>query len=191
MDTAGAARLPSASSGRDTEAEALAALSKGARDRALSILMDAYGDALYRYCRRMVGEPLAEDVHQMSLVHAYESFAEFRGQSSLRAWLYGIARHRCLDVLRKERRRETASDQMPEVEARETGMDQRLAARQVLEPCLQKLQPKARDVVVLRYIEELSFPEIAVICQEEAATLQMRLARILPILRRCIEAMSR
>lgn len=185
-----ATRVSLHGTGPDVEAQAVVALSQGAHDRALSILMDAYGDELFRYCRRMVGESEAEDVHQMSFVHAYESFPRFRQQSSLRAWLYGIARHRCLDSLRRARRHGHVPDVVPEVEALDAGQDQRLATLQVLERCLQKLKPKAREVVILRYTMELSFPEMAEICQEDAATLQMRLARVLPVLRRCIEAKS-
>lgn len=175
---------------QDAEAQAVIALREGANDRALSILMDAYGAELFRYCQRMVGETEAEDVHQMTFVHAYESFASFRQQSSLRAWLYGIVRHRCLDSLRRARRHGHPWHAFPEVEALEAGPDQRLATRQVLERCLQKLKPKAREVVILRYVMELSFPEMAEICQEDPATLQVRLARVLPILRKCIETNS-
>jgi RNA polymerase sigma factor (sigma-70 family) len=174
------------------KSEVMLALKNGNRQRALALLMDSYGDALYRYCCRMLGEFLAEDAHQMCFITAYDSLPSYRGQSSLRTWLYGIARHRCLDALRKARRHESSTDQgESEVAANESAMDQRLAAKQVLARCLQKLKASVRTVVVLRYMEELSFPEIAAICEEDPATVQMRLARALPLLRKCIEANSR
>lgn len=173
------------------EADALAALERFDHHLALEIMMNAYGDALHRYCRRMVGEPLAEDIHQMSFVYAYESFEGFRGQSSLRAWLYGIARHRCLDALRKEKRRGPSTDDVPDITAPGPQLDHRLAERQVLEDCLGRLKPKIREAVILRYIEGLSFAEMSAACEEDSGALERRVARALPLLRKCIEAKSR
>ena len=175
----------------DIESEALAALGQGKHDRALTILMKGYGEAIYRYCRRMLGGCLAEDAHQMTFVHAYENLESFCGDSSLRVWLYGIARHRCLDALRKKRYQMLATDQQPEAVAAEPAVDQVLAVRQVLIRCLQKLKTEVREIVILRYLEELSFLEIAAICKKDPATLQMRMARALPLLRKCVEANSR
>ena len=83
----------------DPEAEALEALENGAPKRALSVLMQAYGTAVYRFCRQQVADPeLAEEAHQMTFVQAYEGLDRFSRRSSLRTWLFSIARHRCLDA---------------------------------------------------------------------------------------------
>jgi len=178
----------------DPEGEALAALGRADRDAALAILMRAYGTSLYRYCREMVADQdMADDVHQMTFVQAYESLPRFARRSSLRTWLFGIARHRCLDVLkmdRRRRRRFETMEQMPDHPEPGKTLEERIVDRSLvdaLEICLRKLAPRIREAVLLRFQQGLSYPEIARLSGESAATLQARVARALPVLRRCIE----
>jgi RNA polymerase sigma-70 factor (ECF subfamily) len=156
--------------------------------------MDAYGTPLYRFCRRLVGEEaLAEDAHQLTFVQAYEGLARFDRRSSLRSWLYSIARHRCLDALKITRRRRARIEAVPELPERpvaEASAEERLVERvrrRMLESCLGKLAPKVRSALLLRFQEELSYPEMAQVSGERPATLQARVARALPALRHCLE----
>src|SRR5688500_1440268 len=148
----------------DPEAEARVALARGDARRALTILMQAYGDDVYRHCWLVLGEQdLADEVHQTVFVQAYRDLARWSGRSSLRTWLLGIARHRCLDALkitRRWRRRFRLGDSTPEVADPALAADHRLAAAgeaQALARALGKLDPKVRSAVLLRYQEGLSF----------------------------------
>jgi RNA polymerase sigma-70 factor (ECF subfamily) len=178
----------------DPERAALAALNWGGPDEALSILMRSYGTAVYRYCRQMVGDDdLAQEVHQMTFVQAHEGLSKFQRRSSLRTWLFGIARHRCLDILKMDRRRrkrfgpiEEAPDQPEPHRSVEDRLTDRSRAR-ALESCLRTLTPRVRTAVLLRFQQGLSYPEIARLSAEKAPALQLRVARALPILRRCLE----
>jgi RNA polymerase sigma-70 factor, ECF subfamily len=69
--------------------------------RAMTIaLMKAHGDEILGFCLRMVGDrALAEDIRQQVFLEAFRDLDG--GHSSPRAWLFGIARNRCLDVIRK------------------------------------------------------------------------------------------
>jgi RNA polymerase sigma factor (sigma-70 family) len=58
----------------------------------------------------------------------------------------------------------------------------------ILAACLAKLAPAARDAVVLRYQQELSYDEAAAIAGDLPGTVRRRVARALPVLRRCVEA---
>jgi RNA polymerase sigma-70 factor (ECF subfamily) len=184
------ARAPAA----EIEAEALRALEAGDLRRALTILMDGFGDAIYRFCLNMVAdEALARDVHQTTFVRAYEALPSYGGRSTLRTWLYAIAWHRALDALKSRRRQARYFDHgtpAPEHAAGEPPPDDQLAASRlarILEDCLERLLPKVRVAVLLRYREGLSYNEMAEISNEQPATLQVRVARSLPVLRRCIE----
>jgi RNA polymerase sigma-70 factor (ECF subfamily) len=176
------------------ETEVLAALARGDSHAALAVLMELYGRAVYGYCRHVVGEAdLAQDVLQTTFLQAYEDLPRFASRSSLRAWLFGIARHRCLDMLKSLRRRlrrftrldDEVSDVVGSAPALDAS-DQALLAR-TLAFCLQRLAPRVRAAVVLRYQNEFSYPEMAEICGEAPATLQARVTRALPLLRQCIE----
>jgi RNA polymerase sigma-70 factor, ECF subfamily len=177
-----------------TEMAALEALDRGDREGALTLLMEAFGVALYRYCRQMVVDPdLADDVHQLTFVQAFEGLGRFARGSSLRTWLFGIARHRCLDALKTGRRRRArfeSTGELPERPAAGRAPEESLAARDLtraLERCLEELAPAVRTAVLLRYQEGLAYPEMASVCRDRPATLQARVARALPVLRRCIE----
>ena len=186
--------IVAAGAARDPEHQALAALERGDREEALTILMEAFGAPLYRYCRQMVGDPdLANDVHQTTFLQAYEALSRSRPRGSPRSWLFGIARHRCLDALkasRRRRRRFEVVDDPPDLADSGINAEERLvvtAFSRVLERCLGNLVPRARAAVLLRYQSGVSYPEMAAICHERPATLQARVARALPVLRRCLE----
>lgn len=177
----------------DSERSVDQALVSGDYRTVLKFLMDAYGNQIYRFCMQMVkDEQLAEDVHQMTYVQAYEGLGSFKGNSSLRTWLFSIARNRSLDALKMTRRRErriTLVDELPENQ-NEQPVDneaQQSGLRQQLQKCLQKLAPHIRSAVLLRFQQEHSYKEMSDISDEKPATLQARVVRALPVLRECLE----
>lgn len=178
----------------DAETGVASALGAGDRHRALELLMDAHGEAVFAFALRLVRQrDLAEDVLQTTFVQAYEGLAGFRGGSSFKTWLLGIARHRALDALKSASRRDRRFRLVPELPERasgDPGAEDRLVsaawARQ-LGRCLEELAPRVRATVLLRYQQEISYPEIAAATGERPSALQMRVARALPILRRCLE----
>ncbi|MEM1204434.1 MAG: RNA polymerase sigma factor [Acidobacteriota bacterium] len=193
--TADGAALPGAApEGTGVEATALAALDRSDPEGALRVLMDAYGRSIYRFCRQMVGDDaLAEEVHQMTFVQAFEGFERFGRRASLRTWLFGIARHRSLDAIKIARRRRNRFHlvaEPPDVSDAAPAAEDRLANRalaKALERCLEALAPATRTAVLLRYREGISYPDMADLCDAKPATLQARVARAMPVLRRCLE----
>lgn len=169
------------------------ALAAGDRDRALTILMEDHGDAIYRFAVEMTRDrALAEEVRQQVFVEAYRDLDRFAHRSSVRTWLFGIARHRCLDATKLRARwfrrykNEPPPDDAapPELDA---ALDRGRLAR-FLADCIGTLAPAAREAVLLRHQQELSYDEAAEVTGERAGTLQQRVARALPVLRRCLES---
>ena len=73
--------------------------------------MRAHGDAVLGFCIRVLRDrDLAEEMRQQTFLEAFRDFDRFQERSSRRAWLFGIASHRCLDALRKRRPGWIASD---------------------------------------------------------------------------------
>jgi RNA polymerase sigma-70 factor (ECF subfamily) len=179
------------------EDEIQAALQAGNMRRALQLLMNHYGDDIYRFAYAMTHSyHLAEEVRQQVFVEVYRDLGTFAGRASLRSWLFGIARHRCLDIAKKQRRwtnrfkNEPPPEEEPDDHEPERDLDRSRLAR-ILAACLAKLAPAARDAVVLRYHQDLSYDEASVIAGDLAGTLQQRVARALPVLRRCVDAQLR
>lgn len=179
----------------DPEQEARDALERGDREGALAALMREYGSQLYRFCRQMVADPdMAQDVHQTTFLQAFEGLESFGGRASFRAWLYGIARHRCLDALKIARRREkrfSLAGELPEKAAPGKEADVSLGERdrnEALRRCLGELAPHIRTAILLRFQEGFSYEQMARLIRERAPTLQARVARAMPVLRRCLES---
>lgn len=180
--------------GPSAERSLLAAIDSGDRDAALNELMKAYGRAVYQYCRYMVEDAhLADDAHQLTFIQAYQDLSSFQRRSSVRSWLFGIARHRCLDLLKSRRRwyqRFQPLDELPRPPRVEGGEDERLIARglaKALEECLRRLAPQVRAAVLLRHQQGFSYAEMAQALGKRAAALQMCVARALPVLRGCLQ----
>lgn len=171
------------------------ALARGDLRGALGLLMRRYGAGVYRFCRQMLGDDaLADDVQQQVFVQAFRDLPRFERRSSLRTWLYGIARHRCLDAIKIEGRRgrRFVLDAHPGEEDA-TGAPsplERLSQAEVaraLDTCLDELAPAAKSAVLLRFREGFRYEEMADMAGERPGTLQARVARSLPVLRKCLE----
>ena len=75
-------------------------------ERAFEALFDRHHRPVLAFCRHMLGSmDEAEDVVQLTFLAAYRDLGRSEPPVALRPWLYGIARHRCLSVLRARRER--------------------------------------------------------------------------------------
>lgn len=178
----------------DPERPALEALDRDDFDEALNIVMNLYGRPIYRYCCQMMkDEHLAEDVLQETFVQVHRDLPGFARRSSLKTWVYAIAHHRCLDAIKKEKRRQRRiewTDDPPERADGSPGADRILAAKrraEALRRCIEELKESARAAVISRLQAGMSYPEMSVVFGEAPATLQMRVTRALPLLQECIE----
>ncbi len=179
----------------------LTAVDRGDLEPALRLLMKTHGDAIYRYCVSRLGGEQADDVHQTVFIEAHRDLPRFERRSSLRTWLFGIANHRCLDHIKTRGRRDrrfTATEDVgvTEPSAEPSPFDQVSSAqlRALLEHCLEQLAPAARNAVLLRHRDGFQYEEIARFHreapgtgEEKPGTLQQRVARALPVLRKCVE----
>lgn len=142
---------------------------------------DAFADLVQRYQRQVYylvwryvrNEEDAKDVTQATFVRAWRAAATFRGESSIRTWLYRIGVNLALNHVR-DRGRWQASEVEPEALPVEPGGIERLVLAhdsQQLRQAVAQLPPKQRLVVELRVQEDMSFREVADVaeCSEDAA----------------------
>ena len=173
------------------EQEALECIRRGRPEEALKLLMRAYGGPITAFAQRMLHHSeAAKDVRQQVFLDALRGVGKFEGRSSLWSWLCGIAYHRCLD----ERRRMLRTDDVDGFDGSDRFFGQpdpmmdadRIAGQRALERCLGKLPEAMRAQVLMRYLLDLSYVEIGEIVGSSHGTVQVRIARILPRLRRCL-----
>jgi RNA polymerase sigma-70 factor (ECF subfamily) len=128
------------------------------------LFCDLYHPPLMRFCFRYLGsQDEAEDVVQEVFLRVLKNDAL---PENFRAWVYKIARNRCLDVIRVRERRpdDQALPTASRLDADLTGCLTRLVRREQrahLQRTLAELPESQREVLHLRYAEDLSRAEIA------------------------------
>ena len=186
--------MPRVARGLGGDVELEAALAGRDKDRVLTLLMARYGDGLYRYALAMVRDRnLAEEVRQQVFFEAYRDLDNVAESVLLPTWLFGIARNRCLDAVNTrarwyQRYKNEPADEPGQVDCELDHDLDRCKLARILTACIRKLAPAARDAVILRYQQEMSYDDAAAISGDLPGTLQRRVARALPVLRRCVEA---
>src|SRR5262245_2675030 len=89
------------------EDRVLERLQRGDARGAQTELFTLFGESLYSYCGRMIRDRhRAEEVCQRVLLEACRDLEGFERRSSLRTWIFTIARHRCLDEIKAQRARD-------------------------------------------------------------------------------------
>lgn len=144
------------------------------RRETLERLMDEYGTALQRMCcLQLRDRALAEDAVQDTFLKAYKALGEFRRESSERTWLIRIAINTCRDYLRSVwfRRvdRRITPDELPE-----TGEETPFPDDEVL-GAVNALPQSLREVILIRYYQNLNIRETAETLRVSEATVKRRL----------------
>ena len=150
--------------------------------------------ALTGYLRAFVGDrATAEDLFQEVTVRAIAEADTFSDDQHLHRWFRRVAKHRAIDFLRRaENKRRVFDADVIDLLADEANSGEffvgdsreRCAA---LEECMEKLTPKCREVIDLRYGSELTGHEVASELGRKPDTIYKMLARSYAQLRECIE----
>src|SRR5918912_148363 len=140
--------------------ERLVAQARRGNESAFEAIYDRHHRGILAFCRHMLGsQEEAEDAVQHTFLSAYPELFEGRRELHLKAWLYTIARNRCLSVLRA--RREQAAE-LPEIAT--AGLSDDVLQREDLRRLLadvQELPVDQRAALVLSELGNLSHAEIA------------------------------
>lgn len=180
---------------KPTDEELIAAAARGEED-AFNELVARYLREVYSFAFRLVGvREEAEDISQETFVKVWKNLKKYDITSSkFKTWLMRIARNTCVDHLRKRQNipfsdfdtdegenalTESLTDEAPLA-------DELVALSQdavMLERAMKELSPRAREVLLLRYQDELSFPEVAAITGSSQNTVKSRHRRALHQLR--------
>lgn len=144
------------------DAELVGAATAGDR-AAFAGIYDRYADRLYDFCVGMVGNHDAADCVQEAFCMAAVDLPKLRDADKLRPWLYAIARHQALRVLRA-RHRETTFDSLPDEPSTDAGPDT-LAVRNELAALVAGaeggISDRDREVLNLTYRHGLTGTELA------------------------------
>jgi RNA polymerase sigma-70 factor (ECF subfamily) len=163
----------------------------------LEELIEKYQHRLFRYLLSITGNRVtAEDVFQETWLRVLERGRQYRGEWKFEVWLFSIARHLVIDLAR--RRKSHSLDELMDPKEgagfepsspEPSAFQQLLAGEQSarMARILTRIPAVYREVLVLRFQEELSLEELAAITKVPLPTVKSRLYRGLDTLRKHIE----
>ena len=164
---------------------------------AFETLVRRYNTSIFNFICHCLGDyDLACDVSQQVFLQLYISMPTLRTGEPLKAWLFQVARNRCLDELRRKKaihfsELEASNDDddlsplaiMPDEGPLPEELAERSDLKQKLRAAIDTLPPKFRSVVLLRYAGQLSFSEIGKTLSMPEATAKTYFQRARPLLR--------
>lgn len=155
---------------------------RGGDQAAFAQLVEAYQGPVYRLGLRMGLSPAdAEEAAQNAFIAAWRGLPQFRGESKFSTWLYRLASNAAVDVLRREKKYEHQAD-VEELRQADEGPSpqeqlERQETQQTVRRCLAALPLEYRQVLVLRYLQQMRYQEIAEALGLPEGTVKSRINR--------------
>lgn len=163
----------------------------GAGDkRAMHAFYMRYNQAVYAFAVSRSGNAeLASDCVHDTMLDVWRSAGNFAERSSVKTWLFSIARNKLVDALRK-RGKLSYVEEVPEHE--DTAPNPEAAAIAAAESarlhrCIEGLSGPQRAAIRLAFLEDLSYPEVAEVEAVPVGTIKTRIHHAKQALMRCLE----
>jgi len=150
-----------------------------ARDEvAFAELYARYSLVIYNYLVHMIYDPLvAEDLLQEIFFSIWRGAGRFRGQSSVKTWIYRIAHHQTVSWLRRHRKKlDLKLTEMTTSEHDPEEIYENSASRQALGDALCQLSADHREVLELAFFHGMSYTEIAEVMRCPIGTVKSRMS---------------
>lgn len=149
---------------------------------AFQLLFETYKDKVFSIAVYSSGDrSLAEDVTQQIFLKLFTAIQQFRGESEFTTWLYRLVVNACLDEKRRRRKwlpwGETVAMSNPSEKKPQEKQYARLEVAEAVREAIGELKPKFRLPILLKYVEGLSYEEIASVMGCSKGTVASRLNR--------------
>ena len=161
-------------------------------EEAYETLIERFQQPVYNLVYRLMDDPSeSPDVVQEVFLKVFRNIGSFKGNSSLKTWIYRIAfneaynhrrwftRHKRQEIGLESNEDETLSyqDVLPDPGRSAFDIASDIEMHSLVESALGELNPAFRAAVVLRDIEDLSYEEIAEVLQVSLGTVKSRILR--------------
>ena len=163
--------------------QVIQACQQGDRD-AFQCLFEAYKDKVFSIAVYSSDgdRTVAEDVTQQIFLKLFTAIRQFRGDSEFTTWLYRLVVNACLDERRRRKRLlpwdiTTVAMKNPSEKKPQERHYARLEVSEAVQAAIGELKPKFRLPILLKYIEGLSYEEIASVMGCSKGTVASRLNR--------------
>ena len=144
-------------------------------------LVEAYQTQVYRLALRMCGESAADDVTQEAFLAAWRALPDFRGDCRFSTWLYRLTTNAGIDWLRREKRYRSTDDvtelELPDDAPSPQEQAEQAETQSAVRRALSRLSEEHRQVLLLRYMQEMDYGEIAAALDVSEGTVKSRINR--------------
>ncbi len=164
--------------------ESIAVLVQKGDAQQFGLLVERYEPKLQRYAKRFLfGYEDAQDIVQDVFLKTYTNLQSFDPTQRFSPWIYRIAHNEFINAIKKKGREPLSyfdpdtlfphpiAKEQPEKELHE------IQTKEMLEKCLDKLDPKYREPLVLYYYEDMDYQSIAEVLRIPSSTVGVRLSR--------------
>ena len=173
-----------------SDSEVIAAVLDG-DDDAFAVLFRRYRDAYTRYAVRMVGNRMdADEVLQSAWMRAYRALGQCRDRGRFGAWMYQIVMNECRTFATRRARRDrrfAGEEALADQHAPPAQPGDGAAVGEEVQRALGELDVQQREAFVLKYVEELSYDEMAELTGAGVSALKMRVKRACARLRELLD----
>jgi RNA polymerase sigma-70 factor, ECF subfamily len=155
------------------------------RKEAFDMLYQRYLPSVYKRVRYVVPEGDIEDVTQEVFIAVLKSLPSFRGDSQFGTWLRTLTNHKIAEFYRKRnRKQEPLLASLSEASGRTEGNTSAMMEERIfIQRALQKLPGNYREVILLRFAEDLQFNEIAELMDQNLEATKSLFRRAISALR--------
>lgn len=169
--------------------EALVQQFKDGDKKAFDMLYHRHLPNVYKRVRYVVPESEIEDVTQEIFIAMLKSLSSFRGDSQFRTWLRTLTNYKVAEFYRKRaRKQEPLLAPLSEASGRTDGSTSKsMEERIFIQHALQKLPKNYREIILLRFAEDMQFNEIAGLMNQNLEATKSLFRRAISALRKHLD----
>ncbi|HBU83950.1 MULTISPECIES: RNA polymerase sigma factor [Paenibacillus] len=158
------------------EIEIAVALVKAGNHEAYTSIIHRFEKPMYIYCYHLLkNREEAQDAVQEIFIKAYQDIHRYQPTVSFSAWLYKLAYHHSLNLLKKQHRRLRIMARFKQQEETQEHIPEQKSA---ITELLTYLTPEERHILLLKAVEQYNFEEIAQIMDGKPATVRKKYQRL-------------
>ncbi len=143
----------------------------------MNIDFDEHYDKIYRYCYfKVKNQHVAEDITQETFLRFMES-NHYKDVGRPLAYMYAIARNLCMDEFRKASIQELKIEELKE-DMKQSGFENEVVERENLKQAMKHLSCEEQELLLLRYVNEISFSDLSKLYGKSRFALYRELSKI-------------
>ena len=165
-------------------------------------IVNRYLKMIYNFSYRLTGnEKVAEDITQEVFLKAWKNLKKFDTTKSFKTWIFSITKNTCIDYLRKrkdvpmslfesEDGGNIVKDNLTDEELKADEIFIQVEDKKKIEKIITKLSIIQKEVIILKYVNEMSLSEVSEVLQMSKDTVKSHHRRALIKMKKLLEAVS-